>query len=448
MQFDYDLIVIGAGSGGVRTARLAAQSGAKVALIEGSDIGGTCVNVGCVPKKLYSYASYYGEYIQEAKGYGWSIPEASFDFEVLKQRRAQEIKRLNGIYASQQQKAGTHMIEGWGKVIDKHTVQVNDADKITAKNIVIAVGGWPFVPDIEGKEHAITSNEIFDIPFPKRLVIVGGGYIAAEFASIFNSLGSDVKLVYRGQKILRGFDEDLRSFVSEEMQKSGVDFLCGNNVKKITKQGDEFIAHLESGDSIVCDQVFFATGRKPRTQNLGLENAGVELDKNGSVVVDQNFQSNVDSIYALGDVISRVQLTPVAINEGVVLHNHLFGDKSRQMSYEYIPTAVFTHPELGTVGYTEEQAREKFKDIDVYKSNFKPMKHTLSGHDVRSLMKIIVDKASDRVVGLHLGGADSAEMLQGFAVAIKHGATKADFDSTIGIHPSSAEELVTMRTPE
>ena len=447
MEYQYDLFVIGAGSGGVRASRFAAQAGAKVAVAETKDLGGTCVNVGCIPKKLYSYAAQFNEAFSDAAGYGWSVGERTLDWDTLKKNRAQEIARLNGIYDNLIKNSGAELIRGWASIVDANTVEV-DGKQYTAKYILVAPGGWPSVPDVPGKEFIITSNEVFDLdPFPKRFLIVGGGYIACEFASIFNGLGSEVALIYRGEQVLRGFDQVIRKHISDEMVKAGVDLRVQTEVTSIQKVGDCYQVQLNSGDTVEVDAVMYATGRSPRTEGLGLENVGIELGERGEIKVDKNYRTNVASIYALGDVTDRLQLTPVATGEAMVLIDHLFGEGKRKLSYDYIPTAVFTHPNIGTVGYTEEEARQKFGEVVIYRSEFRGLKHTLSGNTACMLMKLIVDKASDKVVGLHMVGDDAGEITQGFAVAIKAGATKADFDSTIGIHPTAAEEFVTMRQP-
>ncbi|SUA66044.1 Glutathione reductase [Oligella urethralis] len=447
MEYQYDLFVIGAGSGGVRAARFAAQAGAKVAIAESKDLGGTCVNVGCIPKKLYSYAAQFNEAFSEAAGYGWSVGETSLDWEVLKRQRAQEITRLNGIYDNLIKNSGAELIRGWAKLLDEHTVEV-EGQQYSAKYILVVPGGWPMVPDIPGKEHVITSNEVFDLPvFPKRFLIVGGGYIACEFSSIFNALGSQVTQLYRGEQVLRGFDGDIRQHISEEMRKAGVDLRVQSDVASIEKKADHYLVHLKNNDTLEVDAVMYATGRVPRTADLGLERVGVTLGQRGEILVDENYRSNIPSIFALGDVTDRVQLTPVATGEAMVLVDYLFGKGERKLSYDNIPTAVFTHPNIGTVGLTEEEAREQFDEVVIYRTDFRPLKHTLSGSSARTMMKLVVDKASDRVVGLHMVGDDAGEITQGFAVAIKAGATKAVFDSTIGIHPTAAEEFVTMRQP-
>lgn len=406
-------------------------------------MGGTCVNLGCIPKKLYSYAAHFSDSFEEARGFGWTVGQATFDWETLKTNRAREISRLNGIYEGLLAKV--HVVRGRASLVDANTVAVG-AEQFRAKRILIATGGWPQVPDIVGREHVITSNEIFDLPtFPKRLVVVGGGYIASEFASIFNGLGASVEQLYRGEQILRGFDEDVRHFAAAEMCKHGVKLRVSAAVRDITRADDGLLVTLTDDSTVIADAVLYATGRIPNVNGLGLDHVGVEQRKNGAVVVHENFQSSVPSIYALGDVTDRVQLTPVALGEAMQLVDHLFGDGTRKISYDGIPTAVFTHPNIGTVGMTEAKARSELGAVRIYRSDFKALKHTLSGSRERTLMKLVVDDASDRVVGLHMVGTDAGEIVQGFAVALKCGATKAMFDATIGIHPTMAEEFVTMR---
>ncbi len=463
-SFDFDLFVIGGGSGGVRAARMAAGRGARVALAEtlGTDgLGGTCVNVGCIPKKLYSYAAHYHDAFEESRGFGWELDAApTFNWSTLKANRTKEISRLNGVYANLLRGAGVTVINGFARIDGPHaiTVATLNADgspghqSCTAANVLIATGGTPFVPHFTGREHVITSNEVFDLePFPQRLLVVGGGYIACEFASIFNGLGAKVTQLYRGEQVLRGFDDEIRHFVAGEMQKSGVDLRLNAGVVDIRKTADGLRAELEDGNVVMADAVLYATGRKPNVQGLGLEALGVAQGAQDEVIVNEHYRTNVPSIWAVGDVTNRVQLTPVALGEAMVVVDQLFGPAAgkapRSMGYEFIPTAVFTHPSIGTVGYSEAQAREKFGAITVFRSEFKALKHTLSGSSERTLMKLIVDTASDRVVGLHMVGAEAGEIVQGFAVAMKAGATKAVFDSTIGIHPTAAEEFVTMRDP-
>lgn len=447
MSFDFDLLVIGAGSGGVRASRMAAARGVKVAVVEGAPLGGTCVNLGCVPKKLYSYASSFPGHFSSSTGYGWSEVSSSFDWEVLKKNRAIEITRLNGIYGNLLKGSGVVQLNGWGSIVDAHTVKVGDKT-YTARYILIATGGWPTVPDVPGKELTVTSNEIFDLPeFPKRLLVVGGGYIASEFASIFNGMGAKVIQLYRSEKILRGFDEDIRHFLSQEMVKHGIDLRVNSDVAKLEKTATGILVTLKDGSTEEVDQVLYATGRAPNTKGLNLEGVGVATTKSGHIIVDKNYMSNVPSIFAIGDVVGHLELTPVALGEAMVLVDYLFGDRTRQMSYDNIPTAIFTTPNAATVGLTEEQARQQYKDVAIYRSDFKALKHTLTGKDERTLMKLIVDKVSDKVLGVHMVGDEAGEIIQGFAVALKAGATKAIFDSTIGIHPTAAEEFVTMRMP-
>ena len=449
--FAFDLLVVGGGSGGVRAARMAAQRGARVALVEAGALGGTCVNVGCIPKKLYSYAAHYAESFEEAAGFGWQVERPSFDWGLLKSRRAAEISRLNGVYRQLLVGAGVTLLTGWATLVDAHTVQVGD-QRYSAQNILLATGGTPTVPSVPGAEHAVVSDAMFDLdPFPQRLLVVGGGYIACEFASIFNGLGAQVTQVYRGQQPLRGFDDDVRAFLAQEVRKAGVDLRLGTEVASILRTAAGLEVRLGSGDTLTVDQVLYAIGRVPNVQNMGLEVVGVAQAPDGAVLVDARYQTSVPSIYALGDVTARVQLTPVALGEAMALVDHLLGPKAgkaaRQMDYDLIPTAVFTHPNIGTVGLTEADARQKFGRVSIYRSEFKALKHTLSGSTERTLMKLVVDDATDRVVGLHMVGADAGEVVQGFAVAMKAGATKAVFDSTIGIHPTAAEEFVTMREP-
>jgi glutathione reductase (NADPH) len=449
--FDFDLLVIGGGSGGVRAARMAAQRGARVALIEAQAMGGTCVNVGCIPKKLYSYAAHFAESFEASHGFGWVGPAPVLDWSALKANRAREITRLNGIYLQLLKGAGVQVIEGWATLVDAHTVAVG-AQRLSAKNILIATGGQPSVPDIAGREHVISSNEIFDIdPFPKRLLVVGGGYIACEFASIFKGLGARVTQLYRGAQVLRGFDEEVRGFIAAEMRKAGVDLRLNADVAAIVKTASGLQVTLQDGSSLEADAVLYATGRVPLVEGLGLQALGITQKSDGAIVVNDNYQTSVPHIYAVGDVTARIQLTPVALGEAMVVVDHLLGAAAgktpRSMSYDFIPTAVFTHPNVGTVGFTEAEARERFGAVRVYKSDFKALMHTLSGSSERTFMKLLVDDASDRVVGLHMVGAEAGEIVQGFAVAMKAGATKAVFDSTIGIHPTAAEEFVTMREP-
>lgn len=462
-RYDFDLLVVGGGSGGVRAARMAAQRGARVGLAEAqgvSGLGGTCVNVGCIPKKLYSYAAHYHDAFEESHGYGWEGPAPTLNWDTLKANRAREISRLNGVYDQLLRGSGVTVLHGFGQLQDGYTVRLStlNADgspahqAYTAERILIATGGTPFVPHFQGREHVITSNEIFDLhPFPQRLLIVGGGYIACEFASIFNGLGARVTQLYRGEQILRGFDDEVRHFAATEMVKSGVDLRVQTGVVSIQREADGLHALLEDGNRVVADAVLYATGRAPNVVGLGLDTVGVAQAENGAIAVDANYRTSVPSVYALGDVTDRVQLTPVALGEAMQLVDHLFGPAAgkapRRMGYDLIPTAVFTTPNIGTVGDTEAEARAKYGQVRVFRSEFRALRHTLSGSSERTLMKLVVDSASDRVVGLHMVGAEAGEIVQGFAVAMKAGATKAVFDQTIGIHPTAAEEFVTMREP-
>ncbi|MEJ8839055.1 glutathione-disulfide reductase [Ramlibacter sp. AN1133] len=449
--FDCDLFVVGGGSGGVRAARMAAQRGARVVLAEAAALGGTCVNVGCIPKKLYSYAAHYAHDFQDAAGFGWDVPAARFDWQRLKMNRAAEIARLNGVYAQLLAGAGVTMVPGWATLLDAHTVQVATGDgarRWRAAHILVATGGTPSVPHFPGREHVLTSDQMFDLePLPRRLVVVGGGYIACEFASIFQGLGVQVTQLYRGEQVLRGFDDDVRAFLAQEMGKTGIDLRLHSNVAAIERAGAGLALTLESGEALTADAVLYATGRVPNVAGLGLDAAGVALNAHGAIVVDEHFRTGVPSIHAVGDVCSRLQLTPVALAEAMVVVDRLFGTGERRMDYECVPTAVFTHPNIGTVGLTERQARERFGELRIFRSEFRPLKHTLSASTERTLMKLVVDAASDRVVGLHMVGADAGEIVQGFAVAMKAGATKSVFDHTLGIHPTAAEEFVTMREP-
>ena len=444
---EFDLFVIGAGSAGVRAARMAAQRGVRVAVADDAPLGGTCVNLGCIPKKLYSHAAHYAEFFEESHGFGWAGPAPVLDWSALKANRAREIGRLNAVYAKLLMDAGAAVLRGRARVLGPHEVDVSGVRHRT-RRIVVATGGWPVVPPVPGGEWAITSNQIFDLAqFPQHLLVVGGGYIACEFASIFRGLGAQVTQLYRGEQVLRGFDDDVRNFLAAEMRKKGVDLRTQADVSRIEREAGRLCVSLADGSSLVADQVLYATGRAPNTAGLGLEEAGVALAANGAVIVDANYQSNVEGIYALGDVIDRVHLTPVALAEAMVLVDHLYGADLRRLDYELIPTAVFTHPSVGTVGLSERAARERFGAVRVFHSEFKALRHTLSGSTERTLMKLIVDAASDRVVGLHMVGSDAGETIQGFAVAMKAGATKAQFDATLGIHPTAAEEFVTMREP-
>ena len=446
-SFDYDLFVIGAGSGGVRAARIAARHGAKVAVAEEYRVGGTCVIRGCVPKKLFVYASKFAEEFEDAMGFGWTTDKVTFDWATLIENKDKEIDRLNKAYIRNLEGAGAELILERAVVEDAHTVKLASGAKVTARHILVATGATPFVPrHLPGHELAITSNEAFHLErLPSRIVIVGGGYIAVEFAGIFSGLGVETILVYRGEQILRGFDEDLRSHLANEMRKKGIEIRLKCDVAKIERSGDGVRVTLNDGTGFGAGQVMFATGRIPNVTGLGLDVAGVELTPHMAVKVDAVSKTNVDSIYAVGDVTNRVNLTPVAIREGHAFADTVFGGKPVEVDHSMIATAVFSQPEIGTVGLTEEQARQGFKSVDIYKTSFKPMKHTLSGRDERMLMKLVVDGDSDRVLGCHICGPDAGEMAQLLGISMRLGAKKSDFDATMAVHPTAAEELVTMR---
>jgi len=445
--YDYDLFVIGAGSGGVRAARMASAYGARVAVAEDRYYGGTCVNVGCVPKKLFVYASHFHEDFQASAGYGWNPGATDFDWSRLLANKNTEIARLQGVYDRLLRDAGVSIIDGRARLLDAHTVAVGEA-QFRAERILVATGGWPSVPDIPGREHVITSNEAFFLEsLPKSILIVGGGYIAVEFAGIFHGLGVETTLSYRGPLFLRGFDDDVREFLANEMRNKGIDLRFDSQVEAIERPGEQLKAHFADGSELQVDQVMYATGRVPNTAGLGLEALGVEQTWNGAIQVNADYQSSVPSIYALGDVTHRVNLTPVALAEGMALAKNLYAGIPSEVDYDNIPTAVFSQPNIGTVGLTECQARARLTPIDVYRSSFTPMKHSLSGIKEQTLMKMIVDRDSDQVIGIHMVGPDAGEIIQGMAIAIRAGATKAIFDSTIGIHPTAAEEFVSLREP-
>ena len=447
MSFDYDLFVIGAGSGGVRAARMSASHGAKVAIAEEHRVGGTCVIRGCVPKKLFVYASHFSEEFEDAAGFGWEVGQSSFDWSKLVANKDTEIDRLNKIYMRNLEASGVEILNGRAVFKDTHTV-VLDGREITANYILIAVGATPFMPQIEGIEHAISSNEAFYLKgFPSDITIVGGGYIAVEFAGIFNGLGANVTLVYRGEEILRGFDGDIRTHVQEEMVKKGIDVQTQNDVTSIKKVGKGFEVTFNNGTRRETSCVMYATGRVPYVQGLGLDTVDVELGSKGEIKVDAYSQTSVDNIYAVGDVTDRSQLTPIAIREGAAFAETVFNNTPLAVDHSNIPTAVFSQPPVGTVGMTEEEARDNKFDVDIYKSVFRPMKHTLSGRDEKTLMKLVVDRKTDKVLGLHIVGPDSGEMIQAFGIAVKMGATKSQFDATVAVHPTAAEELVTMKQP-
>jgi glutathione reductase (NADPH) len=445
-KYDYDLFTIGAGSGGVRASRMSASFGAKVAVAEERYLGGTCVNVGCIPKKLLVYASHYADDFRDAAGYGWTVGGNRFDWAKLIANKNKEIQRLNGIYRKVLVDAGVNVIEDHAEVIDPHTVIIG-GKKITARYILVAVGSWPMVPEFPGSQYAITSNEAFYLPaLPERVVIVGGGYVGVEFAGIFHGLGARTTQLYWNDLFLRGFDRDIRTILAEEMRKRGIDLRFKKDIAKIEKAGKTLKATLTDHSVIEADQILYATGRLSKTPKLGLENVGVQLKYNGAVVVDEYSKSSVDSIYAIGDCTDRMMLTPVAIAEGMAVANTLFNDKPTKPGYLNVPTAVFSMPNCGTVGLTEEEARERNYRVDIYCTAFRPLKHTLTGSDERTMMKLVVDQTTDKVLGCHMVGPEAGEIIQGLAVALNCGATKAQFDATIGIHPTAAEEFVTMRT--
>jgi len=443
-KHDFDLFVIGAGSGGIRAARIAAGHGARVAVAEANQIGGTCVNLGCVPKKLFANAAQFAHEFRNARGYGWQTDQPRFNWDRLLQNKNQEILRLNRIYEQRLNNSGVKLIYGKATLLDAHTVSVNDTIH-SAERILIATGGQPVIPSIPGSEHAITSNEAFFLQqLPGRIVIVGGGYIGTEFAGIFNGLGCVTTLVHRDRYILRGFDDETRQVLSEEINKKGVMLAPESVVTAITKRDGQLLVQLENNRQLEADLVMFATGRKPNTSGLGIEQIGVKLDQNGAIIVDQEFRSSVPAIHAIGDVSNQYNLTPVAIAEGAAFANTVFGKRPAIVNYQIIPTCIFSQPNLATVGLTEEQARKQFNEIAIYKSRFTPLKQTLTDSSEKCFIKLITEKASDRVIGAHMVGADAGEIIQGIAIAMTAGATKAQFDATIGIHPTVAEEFVTL----
>ncbi len=449
-EFDVDLFVIGGGSGGVRAARIAASHGARVMIAEEYRMGGTCVIRGCVPKKLLVYASHIHQEIEDAAGFGWTIPEASFDWPTLIANKDKEIARLEAAYTTNVEKSGARVVKTRAVFEDAHTLRLATGEAVRSRYVLVATGGAPnHGRAIPGIEHVISSNEVFHLKeLPKRILIQGGGYIALEFACIFAGFGCDVTVVYRGENILRGFDEDVRVHVRAEMEKEGITILTNCTVNKVDRHGREFTSHLSNGSSVASDQAMFAIGRHPNVGGLGLEKAGVAINPgNGGIAVDHFSKTSVENIYAIGDVTHRLNLTPVAIREGHAFADTVFGKRQVRVDHADIPTAVFCQPEVGTVGLTEAQARAQYSHVDIYKANFRPMKATMSGRDTRMLMKLVVDAGSDRVVGCHIVGDGAAEMAQLLGIAVKMKATKADFDATMALHPTAAEELVTMRTP-
>lgn len=446
-DFDYDLFVIGAGSGGVRASRVAASHGARVAVAEEHRVGGTCVIRGCVPKKLLVYGAHFAEDLKDARHFGWDVPDCHFDWQRLRDNVLSEVTRLEGLYGQTLDNHKVTVLKTRATVVGPQKVRLADGTELTAERILVATGGWPFVPEFPGSEHAITSNEVFHLDsLPKRVVIAGGGYIANEFAGIFNEFGSKVTIVNRGDAILRGYDEQIRDRLLQISMTKGIEFRFNAPFKSIEKQDDgSLMVHLENCDPIAADAVLVATGRVPNTKGLGLEAAGVELDKDGAVKVDDNNQSSVPSIYAVGDVTNRIQLTPVAIREGQAFADSVFGGKPTTVDYANVPSAVFSHPPIGAVGMTEAEARNKLGAVRIYTSDFRAMKNVLAGRNERALYKMVVNAATDQVVGLHMIGPDAPEILQAAAVAVKAGLTKADFDATVALHPSMAEELVLLK---
>lgn len=444
-NYDYDLFVIGVGSGGTRAARMIAGTGARVAAAEQQFLGGTCVNVGCVPKKLMVFASHFAEDFEDAAGFGWDVKPDRFNWDRLIENKNTEISRLNDVYRRLLDNAGVKLYEAPAKILDRHTIQVGN-EQVTTDRIIVATGGWPSMPDLPGVEHAISSNEVFFLKdLPKRFVVVGGGYIAVEFAGIMNGLGSKVTQIYRSEKILRGFDEDVRDVLSKEIVRKGVDLRTNVNITAIEKQGETLIATLTDGTTIEADCIMYATGRHPRTQDIGLEEIGVELDAKGAIKVDDYSRTNLDNVWAIGDVTDRIALTPVAIQEAMAVYRTEYLNDPTPCDHANVPSAVFSQPPVGSVGLTEDQAQKEYGTLDIYRSTFTPMKLSLTEREEKTLMKIIVDQASQKVVGVHMVGPDAGEIIQGIAIAVKMGATKRDFDRTVGIHPTAAEEFVTMR---
>jgi len=444
-NYDFDLFVIGVGSGGTRAARMIASTGARVAAAEQQFLGGTCVNVGCVPKKLMVFASHFAEDFEDAAGFGWDVKPDRFNWDRLIENKNTEISRLNDVYRRLLDNAGVKLYEAPAKILDRHTILVGN-ETVTTDRIIVATGGWPTMPEIPGIEHAISSNEVFFLPeLPKRFVVVGGGYIAVEFAGIMNGLGSQVTQIYRSEKILRGFDEDVRDVLSTEIVRKGVDLRTNTNITAIEKQGETLVATLTDGSTLEADCIMYATGRHPRTEGIGLEEIGVELARNGSIKVDEYSRTNLDNVWAIGDVTDRIALTPVAIQEAMALYRTEYLDDPTPCDHANVPSAVFSQPPVGSVGLTEDQARELHDTIDIYRSTFTPMKLSLTGREEKTMMKIIVDSVTQKVVGVHMVGPDAGEIIQGIAIAVKMGATKRDFDRTVGIHPTAAEEFVTMR---
>jgi glutathione reductase (NADPH) len=445
---EVDLFVIGAGSGGVRAARIASSHGARVMIAEEYRVGGTCVIRGCVPKKILVYASRFADEFEDAAGYGWTVPEPTFHWPTLAANVAREVTRLEAAYTTTLERFNVKLVKSRAVLEDAHTVRLlSNGVHVRAETILIATGAWPhYGPTIPGLEHVISSNEAFHLPeLPRRIVIQGGGYIAVEFACIFAGLGSHVTLVYRGENILRGFDDDVREHLRNEMRARGITVTCGHTVSAVHKSGDEFVTELSDGSSITSDRVMFAIGRRPNVMGLGIEALNMRIHEHGGIDVDEYSRTSVANIYAVGDVTNRVNLTPVAIREGHAFADTLYGDRPTPVDHTNVPTAVFSEPEVGVIGLTEAQARGQLAKLDVYKTTFRPMKATLAGRDTRSFMKLLVDGITDRVVGCHIVGPDAGELIQVVGIAVKMGATKADFDATMAVHPTGAEELVTLR---
>ncbi len=447
-MYDFDLLVIGAGSGGARASRMAAELGVKVAVVEDGMFGGTCVNVGCVPKKVFAYGGEYALAMRDAQGYGWQVDSPVFDWHTIRHNKDAIVDRINGKIADTLAASGVHVINGRAKITAPHKVQVDNGDTYTAKRILIAVGGTPYLPPIEGIEHASTSYDVFYLDtLPKRAVVVGSGYIAVEFASIFHNMGVKTDLIVRKHTTMRFLDADISAFATAQIQQNGVHMHLHTQVTKIVKTDNGYVCHIDSGEAIETDFVLYAIGRVPNTEKLGLENAGVAVTDKGAIRVNDDFATNVPHIYAIGDVIDRVQLTPVALQEAMTFIHRVYGDKTAVMTYENIPTAIFSTPNVATVGLTEQQAKQQGYTYDIYRTAFSGLKNEMAGSPLKTMIKLVVDKHTDRMLGVHMVGEHAGEIVQGFAVAIKTGATKADFDNTLGIHPTTAEEFVTMRTP-
>jgi glutathione reductase (NADPH) len=446
-KFDLDLFVIGAGSGGVRAARMAAAYGARVAIADTNPPGGTCVNAGCIPKKLFYYSAAFAAAFNDARGFGWEPGIASFDWQKLLQNKDREIERLNGIYTNLLLDAGVELLTGKAVLTGPQTVMINNR-AITAERILVATGSYAVLPDIPGREFCISSNEVFHLPaLPARIIIVGGGYIALEFAAIFHGLGVDTTVVHRGELPLGGFDHDIRTACVEELQKKGIRLRLNDTVTRVEREGPHYRTVYQDNTTDTADQVMFATGRKPNTSGLGLDTVGVKLDDNGAIITDNWHRTNINAIYAIGDVAGRFQLTPVAIAEAMALTRTIYGNSPVETDYTNIPTCVFSQPDIACVGLTEQQARAQFKNIAIYLTRFRPLKHTLTGKNEKVLIKLVVNRDDDRVLGAHMLGMDAGEIIQGIAIAIKAGATKSQFDNTVGIHPTAAEEFVTLRKP-